>query len=102
MVETDLELPQRRGCFATNSAVEFGRIDPQITDQVLEMFTRTETAFYTLIDRGQREGDFRPELPAADIASMLLCTVTGLHVLARVEPGPERLLRAVEATLAVL
>lgn len=102
IVETDLELPDRRGCFATNSAVEFGRMDPQVTDQVLELFSRTEAAFNTLIERGQRDGDIRPELPAAAVASMLLSTVTGLHVLARVESGPDRLLRAVEATLAVL
>ncbi|MDX1873246.1 TetR/AcrR family transcriptional regulator [Mycolicibacterium sp. 120266] len=102
MVETDLALPERRGCFATNSAVEFGRVDPLVTDQLLDLFTRTESAFHALIERGQREGDIRPDVAAAAIASMLLSTVTGFHVLARVEPGPERLLRAVEATIAVL
>lgn len=102
MVETDLERPDRRGCFATNSAVEFGRIDEVVTAQVLHLFGRTEAAFRALIERGQRDGDIRPELDAADAASMLLNTATGLHVLARVEPGPKRMLRVVDATLDVL
>jgi TetR/AcrR family transcriptional repressor of nem operon len=102
LVETDLEQPERRGCFATNSAVEFGRIDEEVTGRVLDLFDRTEAAFRALIERGQRDGDIRPELDAAGTASMLLSTATGLHALARVEPGPERLLRVVDATLELL
>jgi TetR/AcrR family transcriptional repressor of nem operon len=102
LVETDLERPERRGCFATNSAVEFGLIDEVVTARVLDLFGRTEAAFRALIERGQRDGDIRPELDAADTASMLLSTATGLHALARVEPGPERLLRVVNATLELL
>ncbi|MFI9561099.1 TetR/AcrR family transcriptional regulator [Nonomuraea endophytica] len=49
MVEADFESPDRRGCFATNSAVEFGRIDQEVTDRVLELFGRTEAAFRALI-----------------------------------------------------
>lgn len=102
LVETDLERPDRRGCFATNSAVEFGRIDEEVTARVLDLFGRTEAAFRALIERGQRDGDIRPDLDAAASASMLLSTATGLHVLARVESGPERLRRVVDATLELL
>lgn len=102
LVDTDLERPDRRGCFATNSAVELGRVDEDVTHRVLDLFGRTEAAFRDLIERGQRDGDIRSDLNAADAASMLLSTATGLHVLARVDPGPERLLRVVDATLALL
>jgi TetR/AcrR family transcriptional repressor of nem operon len=102
LVETDLERPDRRGCFATNSAVEFGRIDEEVTAGVLDLFGRTEAAFRALIERGQRDGDIRRDLDAAASASMLLSTATGLHVLARVESGPERLRRVVDATLELL
>lgn len=37
-----------------------------------------------------------------DVASMLLNTITGLHVLSRLEPRPDRLTRVVDATLALL
>lgn len=102
LVETDLERPDRLGCFATNSAVEFGRTDEDVTDRVLDFFGRTEAAFRALIERGQRDGDIRRDLDAAASASMLLSTATGLHVLARVASGPERLLRVVDATLELL
>lgn len=102
LVQTDLERPDRRGCFATNSAIELGRIDEDATRRVLDFFHRTEGAFRQLIERGQRDGDIRTDLEAGDAASMLLSTATGLHVLARVDSGPERLLRAVDATLELL
>ncbi|GAS93400.1 TetR family transcriptional regulator [Mycolicibacterium canariasense] len=102
MVKTDLERPDRRGCFATNSAVEFGRTDAEIADLVLDMFRRTEGAFRALIERGQRDGDIRADLHPANTASMLLSTVTGLHALARVEPGRARLARVVDATVDLL
>jgi len=102
LVEADLERPDRRGCFATNSAVEFGQTDEAIARQVLDLFDRTEAAFRALIERGQRDGDIRRELDAAQTASMLLTTATGVHVLARVESGPERLLQAVDATVDLL
>ncbi|MDA2892392.1 TetR/AcrR family transcriptional regulator [Mycolicibacterium sp. BiH015] len=102
LVEADFERADRRGCFATNSAVELGRIDEDVTRGVLELFGRTEGAFRELIERGQREGDIRADLDAADVASMLLSTATGVHVLARVDSGPERLLRAVDAAVALL
>lgn len=102
LVKTDLEKPDRRGCFATNSAVEFGRTDQGIAEHLLAMFGGIETAFRDLIERGQREGDVRPELHPADTASMLLNTTIGLHALARVEPGRARLLRIVDATIDLL
>ena len=102
LVETDLASPERRGCLATNSAVEFGCGDEAVADVVLGLFARTESAFQAVIQRGQRDGDIRPELDAQAVASMLLNTITGMHVLARIEPGSDRLLRVVDATLDLL
>ena len=102
LIETDLGSPERRGCLATNSAVEFGCGDEAVANQVLGLFARTESAFQALIERGQRDGDIRPELDARAVASMLLNTITGMHVLARIEPGSDRLLRVVDATLDLL
>lgn len=102
LVDSDLERPDRRGCFATNSAIEFGRVDEDVTGRVLDFFGRTEVAFCALIERGQREGDIRAELNAADTASMLLSMAVGWHVLARIDAGPERLLRALDAAVDLL
>jgi TetR/AcrR family transcriptional repressor of nem operon len=102
LVSTDLECPDRRGCLATNSAVEFGHADERVSKATLQLFTRTEDAVEVLIRRGQDDGDIRRELDAANVASMLLATITGMHVLARVESGPARLMRVVDATIDLL
>ena len=98
----DLDNPERRGCLATNSAVEFGCLDEAVASQVRSLFDRAESVFESLVTRGQREGDIRSDLDAKALASMLLNTTTGLHVLSRLEPGPDRLTRVVDATLALL
>jgi TetR/AcrR family transcriptional repressor of nem operon len=87
---------------ATNSAVEFGRIDEAVATQVRRLFDQAESVFASLVDRGQREGDIRGDIDAKTLASMLLNTTTGLHVLSRLDPGPERMIRVVDATLALL
>ena len=79
LVETDLNSPEGRGCFATNSAVEFGCIDDAVATAVLSLFVRTEGAFQALIERGQRDGDIHPELDANAVASMLLNTITDVR-----------------------
>lgn len=101
-VETDPDNPDRRGCLATNCAVEFGRLDDAVATQVRGLFDQAERVFESLVERGQREGDIRSDVDAKALASMLLNTTTGLHVLARLEPGPDRLTRVVDATLALL
>jgi TetR/AcrR family transcriptional repressor of nem operon len=101
-VKGDLDNPDRRGCLATNSAVEFGRLDEAVATQVRSLFDQAESVFETLVERGQREGDIRSDVDAKALASMLLNATTGLHVLSRLEPGPDRLTRIVDATLALL
>ena len=102
LVETYHADPDCRGCLATNSAVEFGRADEAVAAQVRGLFDRIESAFQALIEEGQRTGEFQPGRDANALASMLLNTVTGMNVLARVEPGLDRLLRVVDATVDIL
>lgn len=102
MVRADLERPDRRGCLATNSVVELGLVEDAVTTTLRGWLADTEAAFRVVVERGQREGDIRADIGAAGVASMLLTTVTGLHALARIESGPERLQRAVAATLDLL
>lgn len=101
-VKSALDDPDGRGCLATNSAVEFGRLDEAVATQVRGLFDQVEGVFEALVDRGQREGDIRSDIDAKALASMLLNTVTGLQVLSRLEPGPDRLNRVVDTALALL
>ncbi|MET7297213.1 TetR/AcrR family transcriptional regulator [Streptomyces griseoloalbus] len=102
LAETDLADPDRRGCLAMNSAVEFGRSDESVATLVQGMLDRIEDAFRALLEEGQRAGEISRDRDAKDLASLLLSTVVGLRVMARVETGPERLLRAIDTTVDLL
>lgn len=99
LVEAD---EAHRGCLIINSAVEFGMPDDTVVRQVHRMFRRTESAFEALLMRGLNAGQFRRDLNPQAAASMLLNTVAGLRVLARVESEQDRLLRVVDATVDLL
>lgn len=102
LVEADAADPAHRGCLTTNSAVEFGMPDDVVVRQVHRHFGRLESAFEALMTRGQRAGEIRRDLDPRATATMLLNTVVGLRVLARVEPDSDRLLRVVDATVDLL
>jgi TetR/AcrR family transcriptional repressor of nem operon len=101
-IGADPENPDRRGCLATNTAVEFGPVDEAVAREVRGLFDRAEHVFQVLVEQGQREGDIRRDIDARVAASMLLSAVTGLHVLARLAFDAERLEQAVDGTLALL
>ncbi|ULR48526.1 TetR/AcrR family transcriptional regulator [Streptomyces deccanensis] len=102
LVDSYFTGPDRRGCLATNSAVEFGYADEAVAAQVRKLFDRIESSVRALIEEGQRAGEFPPDRDAGALASMLLNTFTGMNVLARIEPGPDRLRRVVDTTVDLL
>ena len=52
LTKGDLGNPDRRRCLATNSAVEFGRLDEAVATQVRGLFDRAESVFELLVARG--------------------------------------------------
>jgi TetR/AcrR family transcriptional repressor of nem operon len=102
IAQADLADPDRRGCLALNAAMEFGRTDEAVTSQVQGMFDRFEGAFRVLIEEGQRAGEVDPGRDARALADLLLNTVNGVKLMARVESGPDRLLRMIDATVDLL
>ncbi|MFJ9714046.1 TetR/AcrR family transcriptional regulator [Streptomyces sp. NPDC101234] len=102
VAQTDLADPDRRGCLALNSAIEFGRTDELVAAQVQGMFDRIEGAFRALVEEGQRAGEIDPGRDAKSLASLLLNTVNGMRLTARVESGSDRLSRVIDATVDLL
>ncbi|MFF1695813.1 TetR/AcrR family transcriptional regulator [Streptomyces sp. NPDC058257] len=96
LVEMDLADPDRRGCMAVNTAAELAGADEMATDLVRRMFDRTEEAFSTLVERGQRAGEIASDRDARAVGSLLLTTVVGLRLVGRVAEGPERLSRVID------
>ncbi|MCQ9179736.1 TetR/AcrR family transcriptional regulator [Streptomyces sp. IBSBF 2953] len=102
IAQSDLADPDRRGCLALNAAMEFGRTDEAVTSQVRGMFDRFEGAFRALVEEGQRAGEIDPGRDAVALADLLLNTVNSVKLMARVESGPERLLRMIDVTVDLL
>jgi len=97
LAEMDLADPDRRGCMAVNVAAELSGVDETATELVRRMFDRTEGAFRALIEEGQRAGEIAPERDPAALGSLLLNTVVGMRLMARVAEGPDRLDRVIDA-----
>jgi TetR/AcrR family transcriptional repressor of nem operon len=66
------------------------------------MFDRTEDALRALIEEGQRAGEIAPERDPAALGSLLLNTLVGLRLMARIAEGPERLNRVIDAAIDAL
>ncbi|MBC2873727.1 MULTISPECIES: TetR/AcrR family transcriptional regulator [Streptomyces] len=99
LAEMDLADPGRRGCMAVNTAAELGGRDEEAVALVRRMFDRTEDAFRALIEKGQRTGEIAAGRDARGVGSLLLNTVIGLRLMARVADGPERLDRVIDAVI---
>ncbi|GAB3486116.1 TetR/AcrR family transcriptional regulator [Amycolatopsis cihanbeyliensis] len=82
---------QRRGCMATNAAVEFGDRDEAVNHLVRRSFERQEAALRSTIEEGQRAGEFAGDLDPATAAGYLLTVTNGIRVLAKAEPDARRL-----------
>jgi TetR/AcrR family transcriptional repressor of nem operon len=99
VAETDPADPDRRGCLAVNAAAELAEMDETAIGLVRRMFGRTEDAFLTLIEEGQRTGEIARDRDPRALASMLLNAMVGLPLTARLAEGPERLTRVIDATV---
>ncbi|MGW0187392.1 TetR/AcrR family transcriptional regulator [Streptomyces sp. NPDC003362] len=99
LARMDLADPDRRGCMAVNTAAELAGTDESATELVRRMFDRTEDALRALVEEGQRAGEIAPDRDPAALASLLLNTLVGLRLMARVAEGPERIARVIDAVI---
>ena len=99
VAEMDLAAPDRRGCLAVNTAAELAGTDKEAAELVRRMLDRTEDAFRALIKEGQRAGEIAPGRDPAALGSLLMNTVVGMRIVARVAEGPDRLARVIDAAI---
>jgi TetR/AcrR family transcriptional repressor of nem operon len=102
LARMDLADPDRRGCMAVNTAAELAGTDETATEIVRRMFDRTEDALRALIEEGQRAGEIAPERDPAALGSLLLNTLVGLRLMARIAEDSERLNRVIDAAIDAL
>lgn len=99
LAEMDLADPDRRGCLAVNTTAERAGVDKEASDLVSRMLDSTEDAFRMLVREGQRTGEIAARRDSAALGSMLMNTVVGMRLVARVAEGPDRLTRVIDATI---
>ncbi len=92
----------QRGCFLNNSAVEIALHDPAASELIGGGLDIMEDAFFSLVERGQREGEIAPEKDARALARYLTSSINGLMVIGKAKPDPEALSDIASTALSVL
>ncbi|MEZ0073426.1 TetR/AcrR family transcriptional regulator [Planotetraspora sp. GP83] len=102
LTETDPGGAYGRGCLAVNTATELAGTDQVAAKVVAGVFGQMETVLQAAIERGQRNGEIDAARDPREVASLLLGTVIGMSVLARIGDDSGRLTRMLDAVLATL
>ncbi len=93
---------QHKGCMLINSAVEIAPHDPEFQRIIAAVLVRIEQFFLRCVTAGQSDGSITLAQPADDLARLLLSTLLGMRVLARVRPEAELLEGLVRPVYALL
>ncbi len=104
IVDADLGATERRGCLATNSAIEVASRDPHVADLVRGNFNILTRGIEETIRRGQDTGEIRSTTDAETLALFVFNAVQGLRVLTSTASSQDRakLTTIIDQTLAVL
>jgi TetR/AcrR family transcriptional repressor of nem operon len=92
----------RRGCFAANTAAELGGRDPAATKIVRRTFERMESVLEATLLEAQNRGELDCSLDPKAVSSLLLATLIGITVLAKVGSPATRTKRIAQAVAALL
>lgn len=92
----------RRGCLATNSAVELAPHDPELARHVRGMLSRVEDALCSALGRAQGTGELPASIDPLSVARFLISVLQGLRVLSRLGTTPETLRDTVEVSMKAL
>lgn len=95
-------LADPRGCLLVNSALEVAPHDAEVRATIAERLDELEGFFLRAIQAGQADGSIAGARPAEDLARLLVVSVMGLRVLARLRPEAEVLRGAAREAIASL
>jgi len=93
---------ERKGCFATNSALELGDEDPEAQAIVRDTFAALTTVFRKTIQRGQSEGTVRSDWSAEVLAQYLVNGIEGARIMERTKASNRGMDQVAALTLSML
>lgn len=104
IVNADLDAVEKRGCLATNSAIELAGRDPKAADLVRQNFDILIRGIGETIRRGQAAGEIRADADAETLALFVFNAVQGLRVLSKSTPPSDqkKLTAIIDQTLKAL
>ncbi|WP_273453199.1 TetR/AcrR family transcriptional regulator [Nevskia ramosa] len=93
---------ERKGCFATNSALELGDEDLEAQTIVRDTFAALTTLFRKTIQRGQAEGTVRSDWTAEVLAQYLVNGIEGARIMERTKASNRAMDQVAALTLSIL
>ena len=87
------------GCLLTNTAVELGVADEDVTMLVRQAFSRVEEALRRRLTEARTQGDLSPDVEPEKLANHLLVLIQGVRVMSRLGVEKRLLKQAVESAL---
>jgi len=97
--QTDIS---RKGCFVVNTTTELIPGDETIQKALQDNKENFENIFIVHIKKGIETGEIDASKEAESIGPMLFTLFSGLQVIAKVDPDPNKLRKLVRAGLSVL
>lgn len=98
-IELAADEDQPRGCLAANTAGELLPADKDAAAAVADVLSVVEDGFLQGLRVAARQGEIADTLDLPGCAAMLTLILQGLQVVAKADPHPQRLTRAVDAAL---
>jgi TetR/AcrR family transcriptional repressor of nem operon len=89
-----------KGCLLVNAALEVAAQEPELRDRIAGYFREIEDFFRDRIMRARNGGLIAADVDPNEAATLLLSTLLGLRVMARLNVGPEALRAVSRAALA--
>ncbi len=102
IVERSLADARRKGCMLVNSALEMAPHDEEFRRVVAQVLVQAEAFFTCCARNGQDAGTIARTRGAEDIGRLMLSTLLGIRVLARVRPERDLLEGVVRSACAAL
>jgi TetR/AcrR family transcriptional repressor of nem operon len=97
----DNGLDPNRGCFITNTLIEFGQSDGELCSVIDDYYSLAEKAFLKALRRGQKDNSIRSDLNPRSTARILVLTSQGASVSSRLGRTKPNLLQPVRTLLCI-
>ncbi len=92
----------QRGCPFVNLATETSDFHPAFREQIEKFYMRYRKVLSDCYRDGVESGEFRSELTAEDAAYLILSSMNGAIVLAKVQKDPAAMERGIDSLVALI